>query len=301
MKKLFFLAVVMVFAFCSTALALDMKGMTEDVKLGDKDFPPQMLSFVFNVKGSDLYGIVYLAEGKGPHPTALILHGFPGNEKTLDLAQSLRRAGINTVFFGFRGAWGSQGDFSYQNCIDDAVAAVKFFQTPENAQKFRTDPAKIMVMGHSMGGFVTMNVANQLDDVKTFVFIAGWNLGAEGKALAKADAETVNKRKAGLAASAAPLKGTNADALFDEIVSMQDSHDLMNFVPNLKGKKILMLAAKNDTACPMPTNHQPLFDALKKAYPDDVAEYVMDTDHVFSHTRMEMTKAVFEWLQSIGF
>jgi hypothetical protein len=83
--------------------------VTEDINFWDKAFPPNMTPFVFQVKGSNLYGIVYVAEEKGPHPTALVLHGFPGNEKYLDLAQALRRAGINPVFFGYRGAWGSVG------------------------------------------------------------------------------------------------------------------------------------------------------------------------------------------------
>ena len=32
-------------------------------------------------------------QGLGPHPVVIMLHGFPGNEKNLDLAQSIRRAG----------------------------------------------------------------------------------------------------------------------------------------------------------------------------------------------------------------
>ena len=34
---------------------------------------------------------VYTAEGNGPHPVLIFTHGYPGHEKNLDLAQSLRR------------------------------------------------------------------------------------------------------------------------------------------------------------------------------------------------------------------
>ncbi|MEO7274670.1 MAG: hypothetical protein ABIX28_17835, partial [Vicinamibacterales bacterium] len=54
-----------------------------------------------------LNGVAYLASGAGTHPTLVICHGWPGNEKNLDLAQAVRRAGWNAVTFNYRGSWGS--------------------------------------------------------------------------------------------------------------------------------------------------------------------------------------------------
>ena len=62
-----------------------------------------------------------------------------------------------------------------------------------------------------------------------------------------------------------------------------------------------MVTAKQDTACPAEYDHKPLYDALKKEYPNDVSELVLDTDHVYSIARMEMIRGVFEWLQNIGY
>ena len=39
---------------------------------------------------------VYTAEGNGPHPVLIFTHGYPGHEKNLDLAQSLRRTGFSS-------------------------------------------------------------------------------------------------------------------------------------------------------------------------------------------------------------
>jgi dienelactone hydrolase len=50
-------------------------------------------------------GLVYSPGGAGPHPTLVICHGLPGNEKNLDLAQAVRRAGWNAVTFNYRGSW----------------------------------------------------------------------------------------------------------------------------------------------------------------------------------------------------
>ena len=47
--------------------------------------------------------------GAGRRPTVVLLHGLPGNEKNLDLAQAIRRAGWNVVTFNYRGSWGSPG------------------------------------------------------------------------------------------------------------------------------------------------------------------------------------------------
>ena len=103
--------------------------------------------------------ILYEAAGAGPHPTAILLHGFPGNERNLDLAQSLRRAGWNAVFFHYRGTWGSRGDFSFANVLEDAAAVLAQVREPAFARAHRIDPDRIALIGHSMGGFAALITA----------------------------------------------------------------------------------------------------------------------------------------------
>ena len=285
----------------SSSFAIDMGAIATDTARGDKEAPTGMSAFVVNSAGSKLFGIIYIAEGKGPHPTVFLLHGFPGNEKSLDMAQTLRRAGVNSVFFSYRGAWGSEGDFSYANCIDDTVAVVKFLQEPQTAARFRIDPAKIILTGHSMGGFVGFNVVKRLNDIKYFISFSGWNLGFYGQRLAAGNAEYKGKALAWIAGSAAPLKGTTPEKLRDEILSMKDSHDLLSFVPNMAGKKILMVGAKRDIPVPMELDHIPLYDALIKAYPNDIEEFIVDDDHAYSATRVTVTEAMLKWLKKNGF
>ena len=64
----------------------------------------------------------------------ILLHGFPGNERNLDLAQALRRAGWNAVFFHYRGSWGSDGDFSFGHVLEDVAAVVARCATPAFAE-----------------------------------------------------------------------------------------------------------------------------------------------------------------------
>ena len=71
-------------------------------------------------------GVAYLVGGTGVHPTFVLLHGLPGNEKNLDLAQAVRRAGWNAITFNYRGSWGSPGVFRFSQNLEDADAVLAF-------------------------------------------------------------------------------------------------------------------------------------------------------------------------------
>ena len=97
-------------------------------------------------------GIVYQSSGVGSHPTIVICHGLPGNEKNLDLAQAARRAGWNAVTFNYRGSWGSPGSFRFAQNPQDAAAVLQYLRTPSNAAALGVDTSRIVLAGHSMGG-----------------------------------------------------------------------------------------------------------------------------------------------------
>ncbi len=84
----FFLIAAAVMTFCASALARDP--VTNDPRSIDPDFPPGVAEASIDSHGARMNGHIYLADGAGPHPTVVLLHGFPGNEKTSTL---LRRSG----------------------------------------------------------------------------------------------------------------------------------------------------------------------------------------------------------------
>ncbi|MCB1685750.1 MAG: hypothetical protein KDI31_14745, partial [Pseudomonadales bacterium] len=98
--------------------------VTQDNPETDREAPPGLIAPQIFSQGAQMNALLYTANGPGPHPTVLLLHGFPGNEKNLDLAQALRRAGFNVLFFHYRGAWGSDGDYSLPGVLDDIVTAL---------------------------------------------------------------------------------------------------------------------------------------------------------------------------------
>ena len=95
-----------------------------------------------------------MASGRGSHGAVVLLHGLPGYELNGDLAQALRRAGWNVLLFHYRGMWGAGGAFSFSSAIEDTAEAVGFLRDAATATKYRIDPRRVVLIGHSFGGFL---------------------------------------------------------------------------------------------------------------------------------------------------
>src|SRR5271170_4778687 len=100
----------------------------------DRTNPAAMQSFQIPSHGAMLNALVYVAAGSGRHPAVVLLHGFPGNERNLDLAQDIRRAGWDVLYFNYRGSWGSSGGFSFSHSIEDTAEAVAYLRQPPMAR-----------------------------------------------------------------------------------------------------------------------------------------------------------------------
>ena len=134
--------------------------------------PPAMEELKIPSHGTRMNGFIYLAQGEGAHPVVVFLHGYPGNERNLDLAQAARRAGWHALYFDYRGSWGSGGTFSFQNALDDVGAAIGFLR--ESRERFGIDTSRVALVGHSMGGWLALRGAaagsDQASALATSVF-----------------------------------------------------------------------------------------------------------------------------------
>ena len=117
----------------------------------DIRYPARLEAVWIPSGGVRMNGVIYLAAGAQPHPTAVILHGLPGNEQNLDLAQTLRSVGFNVLTFHYRGSWGSPGRSSLGNGVEDGRAALEFLEDATNVAKFSIDPKRLLLIGHSYG------------------------------------------------------------------------------------------------------------------------------------------------------
>jgi uncharacterized protein len=256
----------------------------------DADFPPSLVELNFESHGDRLNGHAYLADGPGPHPTVVLLHGFPGNERNLDLAQDLRSDGFNVLFFHYRGAWGSEGTYTLTHVIEDVAAATDYLRA--NAENLRTDPDKIILVGHSMGGFAALEAAARDETIACVAGIAPANMGP----LADAPAE----RTDGFAAYAdtmqmlAGLTGKNAIA---EVKANREAFDTRLLAPKLAGKSVLIIGGDQDTSVPVDSVIEPLVAAYEAEPGIDLTAVTLSGDHSFSWSRQELIDEVIEWAE----
>lgn len=257
----------------------------------DRSYPATMASPDIPSHGAKIYSELYIASGAGPHPTVLMLHGFPGNEKNLDLAHSIRRAGWNVLIPFYRGAWGSGGAFSFTHALEDAHASIDFLLQPENVKKFRIDPAHIVLIGHSLGGFVAAYATAHEPRVFGTALIAAWNLGPASARQRTNDPEFWGRWND----NTSRLVGTTAQQLVQEVDSDPAKWNYLKCVPLLKDRPILILEADDRNT----SDNQALAEALRKIGNMKVTEQHMHTDHSFSDHRIEMQVAIVNWLETI--
>ena len=274
----------------------DFDPVTQDPPHFSAAFPPALHEIAISSHGASLNGIVYEAAGAGPHPGALLLHGFPGNERNLDLAQALRRAGWTVVFFHYRGAWGSGGDFSFAHVLEDVARMLDVLADPGFARRHRIDPRRISVVGHSMGGFATLLTAGERTDVYCAISLAGANLGAMAGGVA-ADPTLGAAMAARLDGWSGPLQGTSGAALVAEVAEFQQRFDLRNHAVQLAQRRVLLVAAAGDEVANPEVHHHPLAATIRAQGAGKLDERVIPGDHSFSQTRIQLAREVIEWMR----
>src|SRR3954447_1264606 len=195
--------------------------------------------------GVGLNALLFQAAGAGPHPTVILMHGLPGNERNLDLAQAIRRCGWDVLTFTYRGAWGSPGDFSISHAMEDTAAALAFAGSPE-AARLGIDARHIVLAGHSMGGataFMTAAGARGLDGL---ILIDAWNIAAGTSKGAITRQEMVQ----GFDDFGNSLHGATPGSVADEVIAKRSQWDLVAAAPRLSNIPILTVTAKYGGAVP---------------------------------------------------
>jgi pimeloyl-ACP methyl ester carboxylesterase len=222
--------------------------------------------------GSRLLGGVYTPVGPGPHPAVVMLHGLPGNEKNMDLAQALRACGFVVVFFSYRGAWGSEGDFHFDHLIPDTRVAIDaLLRRPD------VDAARFALLGMSLGGWVALATTAEDDRVTTVVAVA----------------PLIDPNSAPIPAGLAEESSVMLDGITPQAVASQWAacRRLVEFGPRLAEKRILLVTADRDAAFP-PSQYHPFV----AAFPQTEWVRFPTADHLLSSVRAGLTHVVTQWL-----
>lgn len=274
---------------------------------------------------AEMNALFLLAVGEGPKPTLLLLHGLPGNERNLDLAQAVRRAGWNVLAFTYRGAWGSEGVFSIRHAIEDARAALAFLRSPQAAREYDVDPTRLVLAGHSMGGMAAAMVAaehaansarpepvesqttagrrptsaggpDQRTALAGLILLDAWNAGATARLVRAAG-------QPGRAAFIAELDDlgravgpiTAAD-LADELLRRGEAWELTAHAAALARLPVLSVYASEGLAA----ENRALAQAIRAQGGARLRAVELATDHAFADHRIALAAQVVRWLDSLS-
>ena len=256
--------------------------------LPNKAHPARMEVLHIPSGGVEINGVAYLATGAGPHPTLVLCHGWPGNEKNLDLAQAVRRAGWNVITFNYRGSWGSPGNFRFAQNPQDAAAVLAYLRDPAVAAKLQVDPQRMVLMGHSMGGWVTAMVASQDNGLLGAGLISAANLGVM-RGLDRPDIIKLASE------NSETLAGTSPELMADELIAGRAAFDFMAAAPGLAKHPLLVLSSDDGLA----PQTDLLISAVRKAGGKRITAVHVATDHSWSDRRVYLEAQVIRWLQSL--
>lgn len=231
-------------------------------------------------------GLIYSANGLQKHPTLLLLHGYPGNERNLDIAQIVRSHGWNVIYFNYRGSWGSQGKFSFKNSVEDVVNVVAFCNKYRDSLKI--DTSNIVLFGHSMGGWVVLKALQELPTIKKGFALSTWNIGDYYK--------NVSTEKEMLRLANDPngsgkyfVLNTSLKDLYTPVLQNQTYFNLLNDAKSLADKKIIMIdehEKNSQLAAKMKESNKSYFDYS-----------VWQTDHVFTNKRISLINKIITFLE----
>lgn len=255
----------------------------------DKVHPAAMEVVHIPSGGALINGVVYIAAGEGPHPTVVLCHGLPGNEKNLDLAQAMRRAGWTVITFNYRGSWGSPGEYRFAQNLEDADAALAFARDAGNAAKLRIDPKRLVVVGHSMGGWVAALTAAHDKDLIGAAMISAGNMGVIGGL--PRDQAVGLLRDNGLET----LAGTTPEIMADEIIANKDRFDFAKAAPRLMQTNLFVLTSDDGLA----GMSDALTAAIETGGGSKLKTLHVATDHSWSDARVRLQSEILNWLATL--
>lgn len=133
------------------------------------------IAFQNETQNLTLGGLLFVPEGDGPFPAAVVIHGSGtsrrGNGWYLTLTKHLQDRGIVVLLPDKRGSEKSEGDWrtsSFEDLATDTLAAVEHLRTQGSVPL-----SGIGLIGMSQGGWIAPLVASKDDDLAFVVSMVG--------------------------------------------------------------------------------------------------------------------------------
>ena len=261
-------------------------------------YPARRVAIAVPSHGVALDGRLLLAAGTGPHPTLIMLDGLPGWDNVLDIDLAVRASGWNVLIFRYRGAWGAAGTFSVQHSVEDASAALAYLRRPDIAAKYGIDMRRIVLAGHSMGGFCALAAGRRDHRIAGMVLIDPWNVGGDAKLIA-ATAKARADYYAGFDDLGHALEGATAKTIGDETLRHAEDWDYVGWAADLAGRPILLFGGDNAAMGGNGPEVRALSNAIDQKDGRLLKSVIWPTDHYFTDRRSALSEAILAWLATV--
>ena len=256
--------------------------------------PAKNEALVINSHGSNIFGRLLLPARRQPEGTTavvVLLHGYPGTEQNIDIAQSIRAYGMAAVHFSYRGVWGSHGEYSFSHIIEDTIEVISYIRN--RAEEFHLNPTRIYLLGHSMGGFAAVNAIAQGLQVRGAILMAPCDMANKCLYDPPAFDSLLSHQQKGyfITRSSESLREDAmehaAQWLFTTAAAKLDPGIQYGFIGGAEDKQT-----------PPEIHILPLLRALKERNIDAPYAEICDS-HTFPGTRKELTDLILSYLSSM--
>jgi dienelactone hydrolase len=245
--------------------------------------------------GVTMRATLFVASGKGPHPTVVILKGFPGDNSTA-LPQYLQSRGLNAIALNFRGQHDSDGTYDVPGTATDAAALVSFLRTDAARRAFRVDSRHIAITGTSAGSFAALSTAAADESIACLALIVPFNWSLPLYDMRRSPlVHSAMAAQVQSIASRSP-NAVRLDTMFvSRTLDVAERLDLRTVAARVKGRNVLMIGAERDGTAPLPTHFLPVRDTLK-ARNTPVRDTILADTHNLPESRDVVFDLIATWM-----
>lgn len=253
--------------------------------------PSKNVGFTVQSHGEDIFGRILLPALKSESdraPVLVMLHGYPGREQNQDIPPAMRRTGVATAYFSYRGIWGSHGYYRFSHLMEDTFTVVEMLR--RQAEQYRLDPDRIYILGHSMGGFTALNAIADGLKVRGAIVVAPCDMGM------RCMEEPQKYERMRKTAQSSVFRLPDQDYLWGELEENCAKWRFDRLADRIP-REIPMhfIGASRDTVVPPELHTVPVYELLKKRGMQ-VSYQELDTTHTFTDCRIRLTNMVFDLL-----
>lgn len=257
----------------------------------------QPLQVTFTSGGDLIHAVLFRGAGDGPHPTAILLHGFPGGDAdVMGTGAAISRDGWNALAFNYRGMFRNEGLHTPLNTAADGPAALDYLQSAD--LEFIAEGQWVMV-GHSYGGWVGLLTAATDARVSCVAGIGPGNMGVIAEDIRSSpDVRAFWEQRLEETMRGDPARGVGGKLTVEEILANSDWFDIRNHGEALSQKPVLLIGGWRDRTAPLEKYTLPMSRAIEVVDGNNLSALVFDDGHNFRNTREEVRLAIRSWLST---